>query len=149
MTAASAARSVATLYLGGVHSEQFPMLADEVVFANALVCTDADGFLVDATDAAGVKCVGIAKADAANDAAEAEDGDVSATVLSQLTVAFAIASGSDLDESNYGDAVYLADNQTVGLEADTTNAVFVGTLEKIVSDQALVFIGNAPNYLAP
>lgn len=114
----------------------FPMKATTgVAYAGGLVVADSSGNVTNGTDAASVKCVGVAAEGKTN------TGSAGAERLNcyglGATIDFAIYNNS-LGFSDIGGPVYLYDNETVAASGSTSNSVFVGILRAIQGGRALV-----------
>lgn len=123
-----------------------PVAAGSRVFAGALVCSDADGYAVRASDAAGLVFEGVATAQADN--RTGGDGDVRVVVRRRGRYRF--DSASSLDQSALSAQVYAVDDHTVGAAGDVANSVGVGVIDKVedadecwVSIDAAVLAGKA------
>ena len=122
MAAATTDRSTARRsgsYLG------IGLAAAAVIFAGCLTCYDADGYLADGADTAGLKFAGVSQeaVDNTGGADAALNADV--WVEGQFLVASAGLTAADV-----GERVYLSDNQTV--TKSVTN-VYVGTIAEVVT----------------
>ncbi len=123
-----------------------PVAAGARVFAGALVCSNADGYAVRASDTAGLVFEGVATAQADN--RTGADGDV--RVVVRRRGRYLLDSASALDQSALGAQVYAADDHTVAAAADVTNTVAVGVIDRVeaadecwVSIDAAVLAGRA------
>ncbi|MEW5722883.1 MAG: hypothetical protein AB1896_07230 [Thermodesulfobacteriota bacterium] len=117
-----------------------PVGAGEVLYNGALVCVGTDGYAVPGDDAANLQFEGVARSAADN--AAGLDGAESVMVrrrgLFKMTFTSAIA------QSDVGGHVYIVDDETVGLAADVTHAVYCGVIaEYIDSTHAWVDIEPA------
>ncbi len=101
-----------------------------LIFSGCMLCYDADGFIVDGADTAGLRFAGVSRSDEDNTAGA--DGDVKATFFREGVFQFAT---SGLTAADVGKKVYLIDNQTVGLitHASVDQDIYVGTIAEYVS----------------
>ena len=106
----------------------YPVKAGAKIFAGGLVCVGADGYAVPGSDTAGLKFVGVSRGYVDN--AAGADGAVKVEVWRRGCFELS-ASGMVL--ANVGDAVYVVDDQTVGLAAAATNDVKCGTVSEFNS----------------
>lgn len=97
------------------------------IFAGSIVCRDADGFAVPASDTAGLKVAGRAEFNVDN--TDGQDGDV--TVLVREGVYR--FSGSGLTAADAGKPCFVVDDQTVSV-APTAGNVFAGIMVDVESD---------------
>ena len=103
----------------------YPVAASTTLYAGSLVCINTSGYAVAAADTAGLRLVGVAKAQADNSSGSA--GDVNIEVYH--VGAFECTS-SGLTIANEGDPVWVSDDQTV---TTTPGNVFAGVLRDYVS----------------
>jgi hypothetical protein len=101
----------------------FPVNGTSKIYAGALVCVDADGYLVPGADTAGLIFVGWATQQ--RDNTSGDDGDQVCVVQRRGLVRCDIAS---VTQANIGDSVFLVDDETVGLAATTTNDIYCGII---------------------
>lgn len=94
-----------------------PVEAGEILYAGTLVCIDAQGYAIDATDAADQKPIGVV-VDTVDNSAGA-DGDKDAEVWLEGVFDFVIAATHTI--ADVGKHVYITDNQTVTLTPATNN----------------------------
>ncbi len=108
----------------------YAVAADAVVYKGALVCLDADGYLVPAADAAGLTFVGVAYEKGDN--ADGADGDVAVRVWKDgsFRVAKAAAAQADL-----GKAAYCLDDNAVA--TTSSHSVAAGTIVEIAGAAAV------------
>ena len=106
----------------------YPVKAGAKIFAGGLVCVGSDGYAVPGSDTAGLKFAGVARAYADNTGGAS--GAI--TVEAWRKGAFEL-SASGMAKSNAGDAVFVVDDQTVGVAATTTNDVPCGRISEFVS----------------
>jgi hypothetical protein len=120
-------------------TQAYPVAAEAVIFTGALVALNAAGFLVAASDAAGIVVVGIALKDADNTGGT--NGALSCGVYKGV-VALNNAGASSVDAADRGRAVYVADDNTVVKAAGVTNNIEAGILDEIDDDgQCWVAVG--------
>ena len=116
----------------------FPVNGTSKIYAGALVCVDADGYLVPGADTAGLIFQGIAMQQ--RDNASGDDGDQLCVVQRRGLVKCAIAAAT---QANIGDSVFLVDDNTVGLSATTTNDIYCGIIAGYV-DTTHVWVDIEP-----
>lgn len=116
----------------------FPVNGTSKIYAGALVCVDADGYLVPGADTAGLIFQGIAMQQ--RDNASGDDGDQLCVVRRRGLVKCAIAAAT---QANIGDSVFLVDDETVGLAATTTNHIYCGIIAGFV-DTTHVWVDIEP-----
>jgi len=116
-----------TEYREGVEAS-FPVDDGDIIYAGALVCVNADGYLVPGADSDGLIFVGVAREYADNSGGQ--DGDVSAVVRRHGL--FKMAFGHSISQANVGDNVFIADDQTVDLTANTTYKIFCGVIAEYI-----------------
>ena len=121
----------------GVHLA-YPVNGTSKIYAGALVCVDADGYLVPGADTAGLIFVGWATQQVDN--TSGDDGDLNCTVQRRGLVKCAIAAAT---QANVGDSVFLVDDNTVGLAATTTNDIYCGIIAGYV-DTTHVWVDIEP-----
>lgn len=105
----------------------YKVAADAVIFKGALVCLDADGYLVPAADAPGLKFAGVAYEKGDN--TDGDAGDV--TVRIWKDGSFKVAK-FDAEQSDIGKYAYCVDDNTVIPESEKTAcAVLAGKIVEI------------------
>lgn len=97
--------------------------ANEDIPAGAMVCADANGLAVNASEAANLVAVGRAQHRATYSA-----GDRKITVMIGV---FLWANNGNVTQASVGRTVVIVDNQTVGLAADTTIDIVAGVCEEL------------------
>ena len=122
MTALTANRY--TKHRDGVLSAH-PVLAGAHIFKGSLVCCCAEGYAEPGSDSADATFLGIAIEEADN--TDGSSGEISIRV--QALGVFNFAAAGSYTQADLGAEVYVADDQTVGLKADTFNEVYCGRLE--------------------
>lgn len=107
--------------------------AAAVMLAGCLACIDADGYAVDGSDTTGYRFLGVCRE--GKDNTDGADGDLTAEVYAKGEFLFA---SSGLAAEDIGKAVYLVDNQTVGLSgnASVDFHIYVGRITKVESATA-------------
>ena len=127
MAAATADRN--TVYRGGIILLACLLNAAMTGYAGTLACTDADGYIVDATETANRRFAGVFQERVTGGSA---DGDTSATLYKAGEFKFA---SSGLTQADVGKPVFLIDNQTVvkSNHASVLNWIFVGYITEVVS----------------
>jgi hypothetical protein len=104
-----------------------PVKASTAIYKGSLVCADSTGYAVPGDDAAGLTLLGVA-IEAANNASGA-NGDVSVRV--QAAGVFSFAKSGTIAQADLGSALYVVDDQTVGLSAAVSNNIAAGRLESL------------------
>lgn len=106
-----------------------PVGASKEIFAGSLVVVDGTtGYAEAGSDAAGKIFVGVAR-EHVKDVSGVE-GTESVIVRRRGLFLFAIAAAT---QANVGDAVFIVDDETVGLAATTTNDIYCGVIAAIKS----------------
>ncbi|HCU69238.1 MAG TPA: hypothetical protein DGF30_08440 [Desulfomicrobium sp.] len=116
----------------------FPVDDGDKIYAGALVCVNADGYLVPGGDTAGLIFVGVSEEQ--KDNTSGDDGDLTCSVRRRGLFRCAIAAAT---QANVGDNVFLVDDQTVGLAATTTNDIFCGIIAAFI-DTTHVWVDIEP-----
>lgn len=122
MTALTANRY--TKHRDGVISAH-PVLAGAHIYKGSLVCAGSEGYAEPGSDSAGATFLGVAIEEADNSGGAS--GDVSIRV--QALGVFSFAATGSITQASLGATACIADDQTVGLSADTTNDVACGRIE--------------------
>ncbi len=104
------------------------------IYAGALVAVDAQGYLLPASDTAGLKVVGIA--DEQVDNTDGADGDVSCLVVTEAIAHF--KNDGNVAQANVGGDCTVSDDQTVSVAATTVNDIVAGKVVSIESDGVFV-----------
>jgi hypothetical protein len=104
-----------------------PVKAAAHIFKGSLVCADSSGYAVPADDAASYTVLGVAIEEADN--GSGSNGDVSVRV--QAGGVFSFARAGTIGQGDLGAALYVADDQSVGLSAAVTNDIPCGRLEAL------------------
>lgn len=107
-----------------------PVLASTKLFAGGLVVRDTTGYGISAVDTASHVFEGVADNVYDNTASGASNGDVIAQVWRKGVFKFACTGMAITD---VGKKVYILDDQTVGLAADSTNLILCGKIVSYVS----------------
>ena len=102
-----------------------PVFADAIIFAGALVSSNATGFAVPASDTAGERLLG--RAEHAVDATGLASG--AASVQCRKGVAEMENGGTVVDQVDQGRPVFILDDQTVSKVAGVANNVIAGVLD--------------------
>lgn len=125
MTALSANRPTEFLEIGGRRWRTFPVAADAIIWAGALVAINTSGYLVPASAASqkvvGIACTEINTTGLANGAEEMEV-DHGVALLENSTA------GEALTAANVEDTCYAADDQTVAKTDGGVAQVSTGTI---------------------
>jgi hypothetical protein len=109
------------------------------IFAGALVAINSDGYLVPASDTAGLKVIGIAEE--AVDNSSGSNGDISAKVL-RCAAKLGNSATSSVTQAKIGSPVYVVDDETVG--ATSTNSVVAGIAIELENGDVWVDVSSAP-----
>ncbi|MFA5183295.1 MAG: hypothetical protein WC405_18430, partial [Syntrophales bacterium] len=121
------ARDKKTEYKEGV---EIPALvkALTLIYAGALTCLNANGYLVPGADTAGLIFHGIAREHVDNSLGG--DGDLTAVVRRRGLVKMTL--GHAITQANVGDDVFIVDDQTVDVTAQVSNAIFCGVIAEFI-----------------
>ena len=127
MPAATADRN--TVARGGIALTLALLNTAMTGYAGTFACYDADGYVVDASETAGVKFAGIFREGVTGGAT---DGAESTDLYRKGEFKFASAS---LTQADVGKPVFLIDNQTVvkSNHASVLNFIYVGIITEVVS----------------
>lgn len=107
----------------------------ELLYGGAAICFDADGYLVEGADTAGLVFAGINASQIDN--ADGSDGDLNVEFWRDKL--HLMVMGTAITRANVGDKVYLVDDKTVDLAGNVTNRIFCGVIAEYVST-ALAYI---------
>lgn len=117
-----------------------PLAADAIVYPNCMACVDADGYLVDADDAADYKFAGVVEADPDNpglpsfDNTGGSDGDIHALVRTKGRFRFVLGLRTPSQDMLFA-KVYVMDNQTVVVAGiDAAHNVRCGHITRLPGD---------------
>ena len=110
----------------------YPVKANAKIFAGGIVCLGTDGYAVPGADAAGYRFVGVSRGYVDNTGGA--DGALAVEVWRKGCFGLSAAS---MAKTNVGDAVYVVDDQTVGLASQTTNDVPCGRISEYVGSSAV------------
>ncbi len=118
----------ATPYREGIEIE-FPVAASTTIYAGSLVCGNAAGYAVPASDTAGLKFLGVAleKVDNTSGSNGAKKVRVRRTGVFEFNAA-------SITPAMLGDPMYAKDDNTFDDAAGCTNDIKIGVLVKYVSD---------------
>lgn len=111
-----------------------PVAATTTIYAGAMVAVNASGYLIPASDAAGITTVGVA--DHAADNSAGANGDIFCRVRKGV-FAFNTA-GTVVDQADAFLSVYVSDDNTVEKIAGVTNNIVAGTLDSLDPDDATI-----------
>jgi hypothetical protein len=103
----------------------FPVSAQTTIYKGALVCIDADGYLVPAADTAGLRFVGVARD--SGDNSSGSDGDLEVVVVTQGSI---VVARSGAAAGDVGESAYCSDDEAVALT--TENEVYAGLIVAVV-----------------
>lgn len=116
---------------------QFPVAAATKLLAGVLWALDASNRLVNASDAAARRVIGVGHEEVDN--TDGSAGDLNGNVHVGL---YKLVNGTDtLTDAHIGKVVFVEDNQTVQ-STPGTNGVKAGILRKVDSDGVWVEVGN-------
>jgi len=133
-----------TEYMEGVEIT-LPVYQSTTIYAGALVCVNASGYAVNASDTSGLIFMGVAREYVDNSAGASGDK----TITVRRRGLFKMTLGHNISVANIGDNVFIVDNQTVDTSAYVTNAIFCGNIAGYISaTQAWVDIEPAILYSA-
>ena len=115
---------------------RMPIEAGETIYNGAIVCLDADGYVLPGADTAGFIFLGVAQEEMDN--ASGADGaeDVLVSIGGHLLTCVH-AAGSQT-QANVGDEATIEDDQTVDVAANTTNDIACGRILKVNSATEVV-----------
>ena len=126
MTAATQDRN--TERKEGVEIPQ-PVVANDCIYGGTLVANNAAGYLNPGSDTAGLIFAGVSMERADNTGGAA--GAIKCRVRRKGMYLFAL--GTAITIANVGDKVFLVDDQTVDLAANTTNDIYCGVIAEYYS----------------
>jgi len=106
--------------------QSFPVSSGETIYKGALVCEDADGYLVPAADTAGYKFVGVAYEGSVN---AGTDGATNCRVFTQGSH---LLTATSITQAMVGKLMYVTDD--AAFDDTATNFVCVGRLVQYVSE---------------
>jgi hypothetical protein len=109
------------------------------IYGGALVCVNANGYLVPGADTAGLIFHGIAREQ--KDNTLGDDGDLTCRVRRRGLVKVIL--GTAITQANVGDNVFLVDDQTVDIAANCTNDILCGVIAEFI-DTTHAFIDIEP-----
>ncbi len=115
-----------------------PVAAATKIFAGGLVAIDANGYLVPASDTAGLKVIGIA--DYATDNSQGANGDVSVNV-SRGVVKVDNSATHAVAQVNVGGAVFVEADDVVA--SQSTNSIVAGIVVELADDGVWVDVSAA------
>ena len=98
-----------------------PVAANTRIFKGGFVCLNAAGYLVPASDTAGLRCVGVARDGSDNSTGNA--GDKAVVVVTQGSI---IVGKSGAVNADLGKTAFCLDDETVAL--GTTNSITAGLI---------------------
>lgn len=101
-----------------------PVDDGDVIYGGAFTCVNAAGYAVPGSDTAGLIFMGVAME--RKDNSLGLDGALSVVVRRRGL--FKAIMGTAISQANVGDNVFLVDDQTVDLTANTTNDIFCGII---------------------
>jgi len=134
MTALAAAKAITKR---DVKTVKLPVDGGSIIYLGGLVALNTAGYAVPASDAAGLRLVGVAVAATPGDAAAGKidntngsDGDLSVLVESDVCVKVAATS---ITQAMVGTPMYVVDDQTIDDAAGSTNKLRAGVLQEFIS----------------
>ena len=110
----------------------YPVAASQIIYGNALTCINANGYAVPGSDTAGLIFVGVSEQKANN--GDGSDGDKEVVVRRRHVHKVKIA--STITQANVGDKVYLVDDDTMDLAAQTENDIYGGVIVGFINGSA-------------
>jgi hypothetical protein len=110
----------------------YPVKANAKIFAGSMVCLGTDGYAVPGADTAGYRFAGVSRGYVDNTGGA--DGALTVEVWRKGCFGLSAAS---MAKTNVGDAVYVVDDQTVGLASVTTNDVPCGRISEYVNSTSV------------
>lgn len=102
----------------------FPVINADIIYGGSLVCVNADGYALPGSDTAGLIFQGIAVERVDNSSGNA--GDKIVTLRRRGLVKMTLA--HSITQANVGDNVFLVDDESVDVAAQTTNDIFCGII---------------------
>jgi len=102
----------------------FPVVAADIIYAGSLVCVNAAGYALPGSDTAGLIFQGIAVEQVDNSLGDAGDK----TVVLRRRGLIKMTLGTAISQANVGDNVFLVDDESVDIAAQTTNDIFCGII---------------------
>lgn len=105
-----------------------PVAASTTIYKGSMVCADADGYAVPASDTSGLSNV-IGIADETVDNSAGSDGDLSVVVVTGRRW---ILTASSIGQDDVGATMYVVDDETVD-ETDPGNGIRAGVLTRYIS----------------
>jgi hypothetical protein len=102
----------------------FPVVATDIIYAGSLVCVNAAGYALPGADTAGLIFQGIAVEQVDNSTGNAGDK----TVVLRRRGLIKMTLGTAISQANVGDNVFLVDDESVDIAAQTTNDIFCGII---------------------
>jgi hypothetical protein len=118
-----------TLIIAKPSLKGYAVLNETTIYKGSIVAADAGGFLIPATDTAGINVVGVADEHVVSPATDS-DGDKKCRVRSGEIYDFA---ASSITQAMVGDIMYVVDDQTFDDAAGPTNDIAVGVLVEFIS----------------
>jgi len=106
----------------------YPVKASAKIYAGSIVCLGSDGYALPGSDTAGLKFAGIARGYVDNSAGASGAQSVEVWRRGSFEL-----SATGMAVANAGDAVYVVDDHTVGLAAQTANDVPCGRVSEFNS----------------
>lgn len=118
----------------------FPVINADIIYGGSFVCVNADGYALPGSDTAGLIFQGIALHRADNSLGNA--GDITVTLRRRGLVKATLATA--ITQANVGDNVFLVDDESVDIAANTTNDIFCGIIAQYIdSTHAMIDIEPA------
>jgi len=102
----------------------FPVVASDIIYGGALVCVNTAGYALPGADTAGLIFEGVAIDQVDNSSGVA--GAKSVTLRRRGL--FKMLLGTAISQANVGDNVFLVDDATVDIAANTNNDIFCGII---------------------
>ena len=102
----------------------FPVINADIIYAGGLTCVNAAGYALPGADTAGLIFAGVALEQVDNSLGSAGDKTVVLRRRGLIRMTFATA----IAQANVGDNVFIVDDETVDVAAQTTNDIFCGII---------------------
>jgi hypothetical protein len=102
----------------------FPVINADIIYAGSLVCVNAAGYALPGSDTSGLIFQGVAVERVDNSTGNAGDKTVRLRRRGLIKMKLATA----ITQANVGDNVFLVDDESVDIAAQTTNDIFCGII---------------------
>lgn len=114
-------------YTEGVELD-FPVINADIIYGGSFVCVNADGYALPGSDTAGLIFEGVAVERVDNSSGNA--GDKSVRLRRRGLVKATL--GTAITQANVGDNVFIVDDESVDIAANTDNDIFCGIIAKYI-----------------